>query len=312
MLRRCGPPLLLLALCAAPAPAEERPAKKVLFIGIDGCRPDAIPAAVEAVNLKALIKEGAYSDKTDVLGDRKTGADTATGPGWASALTGVWADRHGVTDNAFRTPHFDQYPTFFRRLKESRRDAVTVALVTWLPFKEHYFPASDGCRLVLDGDKKGYLEGDKAVAREAVKVLGEPNLDAAFVYFGNVDSAGHGYGFHPKSPRYTKEIETVDGYIGDVLKALRARTTYAKEDWLVIVCTDHGGQGRGHGAGEKVPESRTGFLILHGPSVEKGTIEGKTYNVDVAATVLTHLGVAIKPEWKLDGRAVGLKKASVP
>jgi predicted AlkP superfamily pyrophosphatase or phosphodiesterase len=308
MFQRYGTALLLLALCAAPAQAEEGAAKKVLIIGIDGCRPDAIPAALEAVNLHALIKEGAFSDKTDVLGDRKTGADTATGPGWASALTGVWADRHGVRDNTIRGAKFDKYPTFFRRLKEARPDAVTVELVTWMQFKEHFFGESDGCKLVLDGDKKGYLEGDKAVAEQAVKMLGETKLDAMFVYFGNVDSAGHGYGFHPKAPRYTKEIETVDGYVGQVLKALRARPTYAKEDWLIIVCTDHGGKQRGHGAGQDEPEVRTGFLILHGPGVKPGAIEGKTFNVDVAATALTHLGVEIKPEWKLDGRAVGLKK----
>jgi hypothetical protein len=30
--------------------------------------------------------------------------------------------------------------------------------------------------------------------------------------------------------------------------------------------------------------------------------------VDVVPTALTHLGVAIKPEWGLDGKAVGLAK----
>ena len=221
MFSRCGASaLLFLALCATPALAQDRIARKVLLIGIDGCRPDAILSAQEDFNLKALIKEGAFTDKTDVLGDRTTGADTITGPGWASALTGVWADLHGVKDNTIRGANFEKYPTFFRRLKQSRPETTTVALVTWMPFREHYFAAADGCQLVLDGDKKGYLEGDKAVAEQAVKVLGEPRLDALFVYFGNVDSAGHGYGFHPKSPRYTKEIEVVDGYIGRILKAL--------------------------------------------------------------------------------------------
>ena len=45
---------------------------------------------------------------------------------------------------------------------------------------------------------------------------------------------------------------------------------------------------------------RTGFMILNGPSVVKGPIEGKLGNVDVAVTALAHLGVAAKPEWKLD------------
>ncbi len=170
------------------------------------------------------------------------------------------------------------------------------------------FTREDGCRLLLDGEKKGYLDGDKLVAQEAVKLLGGKAPDATFVYFGNVDILGHTYGFHPKAPRYTNGIEEVDAHVGRILEAMRKRPTYAKEDWLILVCTDHGGKGKGHSGGQKDPEVRTGFLILHGPTLRKGAIDGKIYNVDVAVTALTHLGVPIKPEWKLDGRAVGLKK----
>jgi predicted AlkP superfamily pyrophosphatase or phosphodiesterase len=288
--------------------AEERVAKKVLIIGIDGCRPDAIVAAKEATNLHTLLEQGAFSDRTDVLGDRKTGADTITGPGWSSVLTGVWADKHGVRANTFEGANFKEFPIFFRRLKEERSDAVTVALVTWKPFAEQLFSSADGCQLVHDGDRKGYLDGDRMVAEQAVKVLGEDKLDVLFVYFGNVDIVGHSNHFHPESPRYTREIEVVDGHIGRILKALRDRPTRGKENWLILVCTDHGGKGKQHSDGEQVPEMRTGFLIVNGSDVEKGKIEGKTYNVDVAATALTHLGVPIKVAWKLDGHAVGLRK----
>lgn len=303
------PTLLLCTLVFFPATvgAGEPLQKKVLILGIDGCRPDAIPAALEAFNLHALIKEGAFSDRTDVLGPRKTGADTITGPGWAAVLTGVWADRHGVRDNFFRDTNFKEYPTFFERLKEARPDAITAALVTWKPFREHYFPGRLGCQLLLDGDKVGYEEGDRQVTLAAEKLFEKKNLDAVFLYFGTVDITGHGYHFHPKSPKYTKSLEVVDAQIGRVLKALRNRPTFAKEDWLVMVCTDHGGRMREHSQGEKTAEIRTGFLILHGPSVKKGKIDGMIYNVDVAVTALTHLEVPIRAEWKLDGRAVGLK-----
>jgi hypothetical protein len=86
------------------------------------------------------------------------------------------------------------------------------------------------------------------------------------------------------------------------------RPAYVREDWLIVVCTDHGGREKDHGHGEHVPDIRTGLLILQGPAVRAGRIPGATCNADVAATALTHLGVPIKPEWKLDGRAVGLRK----
>lgn len=282
--------------------------KRVLIIGIDGCRPDAIAAAKEAVHLHALVREGAFSEQADVIGDRKVGADTSTGPGWSSILAGVWADKHRVVNNAFQKHKLREYPTFFRRLKEVRPAAATVALVSWKPFEDHVFSLGEGCRMIQDGDKHGYLDADKRVAEAAVKVLKEESPDALFVYFGEVDITGHGYGFHPKSPKYTRALEGVDLHLGQILDTLRKRPAYAKEDWLIVVCTDHGGRGREHGLGQDVPEIRNGLLILHGRSVQPGKLEGRIENVDVAFTCLTHLGVTIAPEWKLDGKVVGLRK----
>jgi predicted AlkP superfamily pyrophosphatase or phosphodiesterase len=222
-------------------------------------------------------------------------------------LTGVLADKHGVRDNAFQNHKLAEYPNFLRRFKLARPDAQTAALVSWKPFQDCVFGGDAWCRLVLDGDVKGYEDGDRQVAAAAVRVLAKEDPDALFVYFGCVDVTGHGYGFHPRSPKYTNSIEAVDVLIGDVLTALRGRKTYPQEDWLVIACTDHGGRGREHGIGKGVPEIRTGFVLLYGPAVRPGRIRGKTCNADVAATALAHLGVETRPEWNLDGKPVGLK-----
>jgi hypothetical protein len=59
-----------------------------------------------------------------------------------------------------------------------------------------------------------------------------------------------------------------------------------------------------HGSGHDAPEVRTTFLILHGPAVARGELEGKTANEDVAPTVLAHLRVPLRSEWRLDGNAL--------
>ena len=41
----------------------------------------------------------------------------------------------------------------------------------------------------------------------------------------------------------------------------------------------------------------------------RGAIEPPPAIVDIAPTVLRHLGIAIEPKWGLDGKAVGLKAA---
>ena len=279
------------------------PGGRVLLIGIDGCRFDAVEYS-QATTLKRLYRSGAYSDQTDVLGDRPTGAATITGPGWCSALTGTWADKHRVLDNAFRGQNLARYPTFLRRVKQSRPSAHVVALVSWKPFQEFVFSKQEGCRLVADGDTVGYAEADRQVTAAAIQVLQDEDPTVLFVYFGEVDITGHGYGFHPRSPKYTNAIEVVDKQVGSILSALQSRPCWMQEDWLVMVCTDHGGQGRDHSLGRDVPEIRNGFLILHGPSVQQGPIPDRTYNVDVAATALAHLRVRICPEWGLDGKAM--------
>lgn len=288
-------------LVLAEAPLQ----KKVLIIGIDGCRGDVFPACFAATHFPQLIKEGAFSADVDVLGDRETGAFTITGPGWASILTGVWADKHGVKMNDFKEPNFKQYPTFFKRLREVNPQADTVALVSWPPFAQHIFSAEEDCRLIADGDKVGYEAADRAVAAAACKVMSQEDPDAMFVYFGDVDINGHGYGFHPKSPRYTAAVERVDTHVGNLLQAMRQRPNYKNEDWLILVCTDHGGQNKDHGDGKNVPAIRLGFVIMHGPSVAAGIIEGpRLNNVDIAATALKHLGVSLDPAWNFDGKPI--------
>ncbi len=81
----------------------------------------------------------------------------------------------------------------------------------------------------------------------------------------------------------------------------------AKRTGSSLVATDHGGQGVDHGRGHALPEVNTVFMIVSGADAARGKISGPTNQVDVVATALTHLGVPLKPEWKLDGQPVGLK-----
>jgi|GEM_PF-1407150 len=152
------------------------------------------------------------------------------------------------------------------------------------------------------------IERDAQMARRAADILKNESPDAMFVYFHQVDATGHGIGFSPEVPEYLSAIENVDANIGTVLSALRNRPNYEKENWLVIVCTDHGGIKRTHGNGHKLPEIRQVFMIFGGPAARQGTLTEQVYLVDVAATALTHLTGPISPKLQLDGKAVGLKE----
>jgi predicted AlkP superfamily pyrophosphatase or phosphodiesterase len=296
-------PLVTFGTSLAADPAAK--SKKVLFIGIDGCRFDAVQSA-NAPNLDRLMAEGCYDADCQILGDRFTGNDTISGPGWSSILTGVWADKHGVLDNDFKVKHYDQYPHFFARLKEVHPEAQTASVVSWIPIQQHIVSAADQAKL-FPPIGKDYTASDVMAAKAAAKILTEGDPEALFIYIGQVDETGHKDGFHPTVPTYIKAIENADACVGTVLDAMRARKTFNKEDWLVLVTADHGGKGTGHGGGHNVPEIRNSFVIVSGSAAKQGPLDEQTYLVDVPVTALAHLGIAADPKWNLDGHPIGLK-----
>ena len=300
--------LSALLLSAAISFAAEPKVKKVLYIGLDGTRFDAIEKA-DTPNLDALIKDGIYSDTCLILGDRYQKNDTVSGPGWSTILTGVWADKHGVHDNSFLGSHYKEFPHFFARLKEVRPDAKTASYVTWEPIHKLIVSAADESKNYEQKEHAtaDYDRYDHEAAAAAVKMLKEGNPDALFFYVGQIDVAGHTNGFHPAVPQYIQAIERGDELVGKLLAAVKTRPTYDKEDWLVIVTSDHGGKGTGHGSGHKTPEILNSFLIVSGPSAQRGKFTAQVYLPDAPVTALAHLGVKAKEEWKLDGRVVGLK-----
>ncbi len=301
--------LLSTAACSDAGAAEEV-RKKVLIIGIDGCRPDALGQAATP-HLDSLIADGIYADDCQILGERYTGNNTISGPGWSSILIGVWADKHGVNGNEFTAPNYDKFPHFFERVKEVRPNAVTISIADWEPITSKIVRAADVAKHSQDEQPQNkinpYPEHDVVVARDAVEQLKTADPDAMFVYLGQVDETGHRYGFHPSVKRYMDAIERVDAHVGELLEALASRANKDREDWLILVTSDHGGQGTGHGDGHQVPEIRNSFMIVSGNAARRGRFEQTTYLVDVVPTALSHLGIEIDPKWKLDGRPVGLK-----
>lgn len=299
--------VLLAVAIPVVAAAEESPAKakKVLYIGIDGCRFDALKAAATP-NLEGLRKNGSHADNTLILGERYQKNDTVSGPGWSSIYIGVWADKHNVLNNGFAKPNYGEYPHFFRRLKEARPDARTASFVTWGPIHNKIVTSADVSQS-FEKPEKDYEKYDAEATAAAVKELTENNPDVVVLYLGQVDETGHKLGFHPSVKEYVAAIERCDGLVGEALKAVAARATYAKEDWLTIVTCDHGGNGKGHSGGHKNPAVLNSFLIVSGDAARKGKFEEQTYIVDAPVTALVHLGVKLDPAWKLDGVARGLK-----
>lgn len=267
-------------------------AKKVLIITIDGCRPDALLAA-RTPHMDKLWQNGAFSflARTDPI--------TVSGPSFTSMLTGVWHEKHNVLSNAYEDPHEEEYPHLFHRIKAQRPKLILHSVVWWQEI-----------HLILQPGDADHLEvhmDDKRVTELSAKSLSDSNPDVLFVHLNDVDAAGHKHGYGPQLKDYLAAIEAADGMVGTILEALHARPAYDREDWLVMVTTDHGGlPNKTHGT--DTPQERTVFLFANGPSVTPGELLGQPAVVDVAVTALTHLGIEIDESWDLDGHAIGLRE----
>ena len=250
---------------AQPVPDANALIKKVLIIGVDGCRPDALTAA-NTPNLDILKANGTYS-----MDARNTGI-TSSGPGWSAMLTGVWENKHGVKDNSFSGSNYTTYPHFFKRVKEKYPKGHTVSISQWYPIND---------QIVLSNADiiKNTEDSTSDVKSKAIIELTFDDLTALFVHFDDVDHAGHGSGFSPTNPVYTQAIETVDAAIGEIFTALKARENYKNEDWAVLVSTDHGGLGTSHGGNSE--EERTIFLIVSGDNIPKKEIAKTTTQVTI-------------------------------
>ena len=297
--------LLPLLVCVA-VPSEaagQEPVKKVLLIGLDGVRVD-IMAAVHTPVIDSLAAAGFFSDEA------KTRVRTVSGPGWSSMTIGARTDKHLVDGNDFEGNDYATYPDFLTRIERERPELNTFAVSDWPPLGTTdsggpLFSDEIDVRITFDGEADGYRYADSLSVEAAVRELRDTDVDAAFVYLGDIDVVAHET--NSRSPQYKAAIEWADTRVGLLLQSVRERPTYGEEDWLILLSTDHGRNDAG-GHGGNSPSETTIFFLASGPSVEQGTTECPPDIVDVAVTALAHMGLGPDPAWNLDGQARGLKE----
>ena len=286
--------------------------RKVLIIGLDGVRTDALQQA-NTPNLDALIATGFYTYESWHQGI------TVSGPSWSTIMTGVEYNKHGVTSNSYSGSNYNTYPYFTKRAKDCLPNLYQVQIVQWAPMSDNvYNDAWDQKIKVCDGC------GANSVAAAQTQ-LQNPNLDVLFVYFDECDLTGHATGFSPLNPAYINAIQTVDGHIGSIISSLQSRPDYVAEDWIILITTDHGGIGTGHGGNTNTerkiwwigsgnnPVANQLTNVTDPGSIAIGNFNpavayGNPSQDDIAVTALDHLFRGTQcdpfnPSWNLDGQS---------
>jgi len=282
--------------------------RKVLLLDLDGVRWDKLQEAATPT-LDGLAAVGRLTP-TQTHGTEV--APPVSGPGHATILTGVWPTKHGVTDNAIEPHDLAHYPDLLTRLKTVRSSLSTFAVGDWPPLLEQIIDRPDVKVLHPEADGGSRASLERTVAWSA-ELLHTRNPDVGYVYVVHVDSVGHARG--GASPEYLAAIEEVDAAVGTILDAVRTRPTYAEEDWLVLVATDHGHTDTGGHGGDE-PEVRGIWTLAAGGDIRPGRAQrssgagtgraqgagpGEGAMVDIAPTAFAHLGIDLDPSWDLDG-----------
>ncbi|GHE39154.1 AP endonuclease [Streptosporangium violaceochromogenes] len=273
---------------------------KVLVVGLDGLRYDRL-LAVRPPNIRRLMEEGTFA--TGLL-DLPPKVRSSSGPGWATVLTGVSPARHGVRNNSFSGHQFAKYPDFLTRLEQVRPSLHTAAVTTWGSLVTL---GAVGARVDWHavGHNEPYRVGvkDALLADRMVDLIRTSEVDAAFMHLEVTDVVAHRSGVLGSA--YREVIEWVDGHLGRLFGAIRARPAFAGERWTVIVTTDHGHRDEG-GHGGDSPRERRVFVLAAGPGIARGVRRNDARLVDVAATVFGQLGVPRSGD--LEGRSMSTIK----
>jgi arylsulfatase A-like enzyme len=268
--------------------------RRALLVGLDGVRLDRLAAA------RAPVLRGLAAGGLRGAGWVHTPAEAAitSGPCWATVLTGHRPGAHGVTGNDLPPAAGDRAPDLLRLARAAAPDLRTFAAAAWAPLVAEVRggPLVRGAQRRVRPDAPEPAERDRLVVDAAVREIAAGAVDVAFVHLDHVDAVGHATG---TGTAYAAAIEAADAEVGRLLAAVRAR---AGEDWLVVVTNDHGhADGGGHGAGTR-PERRW-WVVAAGTTVPAGMTAVGPRPVDVAPTVLAHLGLPVPAG--LAGRPLG-------
>ncbi len=248
-------PLTSKQMPSVAVPSAGGPVKRVLAISVDGLNPRALTrfAPSNTPAFHRMMTEGAYT-----LNARTLWGQTRTLPDHTSMLTSRRLDpEHGGTGVRFNRDNGSTVHKAAGHYIPSVFDVVhdrggSTALYSAKP-KFQFFARSWATHGRLDtvGADNGRSKIDAVrISGNNVRLVADLNTALrtsprtfTFLHISLPDSAGHRHGF--MGPEYLKAVQQTDRLLGSLLTTI-AGDSALRNDTLVILTADHGGDGIGH------------------------------------------------------------------
>lgn len=306
------------SLCLAVSVNAQQRQKKVVYVIADGIPADVMER-LELPNFKKIIEAGSYL-RIHVGGDKGTYNETPTisAVGYNSLLTGTWVNKHNVPDNDITAPNYNykhifeifknQYPNKKTGIFSSWTDNRTKLMGDGLAATGNYKPdyAFDGYELdtvKFKHDKKSdYMHRiDEEVVKQAANTIKTNAPDLSWVYLEYTDDMGHGYG---DSPEFYRAVGMLDVQMGKLWDAITYRQENFKEDWLIVITTDHGRDERtGKGHGGQSDRQRSTWMVSNYKNLNTYAQYFDVGIVDIMPSIARYLDVKLPESVKqeIDG-----------
>ena len=232
----------------APLP-EGKTEKKVLVLGWDGCRADAMALLDGTSVVERLLADGgkayiAYCGGANY--PEKITQATSTAPGWCTMLTGQWGSLHGITGNGIEKTN-DTLSLFTTAIENNYIDS-SAFYFSWDGHLTTYGNEIALCNERGYNTTWKYNEDDNGTTDSALADLQQADCsDFIFTIFEYCDRNGHEYGYWNLNPMYQQAFADSNEQGNLLVDAVQSRPTYESEDWLILITSDHGGYVRGHG-----------------------------------------------------------------
>lgn len=262
----------------------------VVLLGLDGLAAANLDSADCMPFLKSMAEKGAWTlHKRSIL-------PTSSAANWASMFMGAGPDATGYTKWNSRESVFTpsdrgpggMFPTVFTQFRIANPEGESMCACQWDGIK-YVVDTAAISKVVMFPDNP---EGSDAMAEFAASYIVETQPALSVLAWDYPDATGHSCGWF--SEEYYEMLASLDRNVQTVVEAIEASPMAART--LIIVTADHGGHNRGHGTEQDVDLFCP--LVLNGPGVRVGEMQGAFYQYDIAATIASVLRLHVPDSWR--------------